>query len=290
MILQGSLSKNGKSRAWSCWSAGTRFCHCASFLSPGSFFPFSTSRSQQWLRRHCWNVSNPLIGQNQRIQNFARLSMHTELSSSNRSVINLVSVTLRASTESQLSAKPKPVVEDEEDEEEDNSSDEEGCDREFPWVCQVATCSQNWLVELQSTLHYLIQVYKSLKNRFPYTNSLYSIPMYLFSQKNRSCCQETEFGLTCVGWRRYTVFIFLANFLAPLEPRLFQLQLDFIRILDFHFNFGEQKKVQTYALVFESYLVAFCLKLTMSGALEDEWLDDGAIKIGSDEEYHWAFR
>ena len=29
-----------------------------------------------------------------------------------------------------------------------------------------------------------------------------------------------------------------------------------------------------------------CLKLTMSGALEDEWLDDGAIKIGSDEEYH----
>ena len=50
--------------------------------------------------------------------------MHTELSSSNRSVINLVFVTLRASTESQLSAKPKPVVEDEEDEEEDNSSDE----------------------------------------------------------------------------------------------------------------------------------------------------------------------
>ena len=74
--------------------------------------------------------------------------------------------------------------------------------------------------------------------------------------------------------------------MAPLEPRLFQLQLDFIRILDFHFNFGEQKKVQTYTLVFESYLVAFCLKLTMSGALEDEWLDDGAIKIGSDEEYH----
>ena len=52
--------------------------------------------------------------------------MHTKLSSSNQSVINLVFVTLHTSTESQLSAKPKPVVEDEEDEEEDNSSDEEG--------------------------------------------------------------------------------------------------------------------------------------------------------------------
>ena len=105
-----------------------------------------------------------------------------------------------------------------------------GCDQEFPRVCQVATCSRNWLVELQSTLHYLIQVYKSLKNRFPYANSLYSIPMYLFSQKNRSCCQETEFGLTCVGWRRYTVSKIISFFwiignsltdvLATIDPAL----------------------------------------------------------------------
>ena len=32
------------------------------------------------------------------------------------------------------------------------------------------------------------------------------------------------------------------------------------------------------------------MEQAMAEALEDEWLDDGAIKIGSDEEYQWAYR
>ena len=32
------------------------------------------------------------------------------------------------------------------------------------------------------------------------------------------------------------------------------------------------------------------MEQAMAEALEDEWLDDGAIEIGSDEEYQWAFR
>ena len=32
------------------------------------------------------------------------------------------------------------------------------------------------------------------------------------------------------------------------------------------------------------------MEQAMAEALEDEQLDDGAIEIGSDEEYRWAFR
>ena len=31
------------------------------------------------------------------------------------------------------------------------------------------------------------------------------------------------------------------------------------------------------------------MEQAMAEAREDERLDDGAIEIGSDEEYHWAF-